>query len=85
MALLADSSSYISTKPNRLDEPVSLSIITLADTTSPYSVNKSFKSSLVVAALNFATKRFIKIKRIKKIIKELNRSVVMAIHFSYEL
>lgn len=32
-------------KPNPLDLPVSLSMITFADVISPYSANKSFKSA----------------------------------------
>src|ERR1700722_20741201 len=39
--------SAISTKPNPRDLPVSLSVITLADVTSPYLANNVFSSSSV--------------------------------------
>jgi hypothetical protein len=50
----------ISTKPNPFELPVSLSIIILADVTSPCAEKSSCSSSPVVDELNFATNKFIK-------------------------
>jgi hypothetical protein len=60
IAALASSSLGISTKPKPFELPVSLSIITLADVTSPCAEKSSCSSSPVVDELNFATNKFIK-------------------------
>ena len=52
MAFWPAASSGISTKPKPLDLLVSLSVMILAEETSPYSENKSFKSASVVLNLN---------------------------------
>jgi hypothetical protein len=58
MAPRASVSSGMSTKPNPRLLPVTLSTITLADLTSPYNSNISFKSMSSRSAKRPATKSF---------------------------